>query len=351
MKGLDKFGDVWDTTNWEDGQQGRFMHNSCYVTLCSSKKHEQAVIRDAKARDAAKKITTSTSQSPVHSDSLPTSLLQKRTRLSTGFIYKKDQCVWCMKKEDKKRLNRPSSKLLRIEQGFRWQDFKRHVQFLKDTDMRRRITYFVDSIPDPFAVDILYQKLRWTEHVLRNLNNRLEDCHLQNINIDSARKLFLRHVDEVIFRNREIRQLQWLLSDYKLVVGDYGLAVGDVKSGYLKQLLIKEYGERIGFKEPRQKSQSEWIYDVTGGGSYIDTALCATGISDEQLMQNLCSRLHSKINETECVQWPPRIDQLEEEEDICCALVQFMSWLKQPPKKKHLDFSPKTLCLASITTQ
>ena len=93
-----------------------------------------------------------------------------------------------MKKEDKKHLNRPSSKLLRIEQGSRWQDFKRHVQFLKDTDIRRRITYFVDSIPDPFAVDILYQKLRWTEHVLRNLNNRLEDGHLQNINIDSARK-------------------------------------------------------------------------------------------------------------------------------------------------------------------
>ena len=158
-------------------------------------------------------------------------------------------------------------------------------------------------------------------------------------------------MDEVIFRNREIRQLQWLLSSYKFVVGDYGLAVGDVKSRHLKQLLIKEYSERIGFKEPRQKNQSEWVYDVTGGGSYIDAALYTTGIRDEQLMQNLCSRLHSKINETECVQWPPRIDQLEEEEDICCALVQFMSWLKQPPKKKHLDFSPKTLCLASIITQ
>ena len=141
-------------------------------------------------------------------------------------------------------------------------------------------------------------------------------------------------MDEVIFRYREIRQLQWLLSDYKLV-GDCGLAVGDVKSGYLKQLLIKEYGEWIGFKEPRQKNQSKWVYDVTGGRSYIDAALHATGISDEQLMENLCSRLHSKINENECVQWPPRIDQLEEEEDICYALVQFLSWLKHPPKKKH----------------
>ena len=83
------------------------------------------------------------------------------------------------------------------------------------------------------------------------------------------------------------------------------------------------------------------MYHVTGGGSYIDAVLYATGISDEQLMQNLCSRLHSKINETECVQWPPRIDQLEEEEDICYALVQFLSWLKHPPKKETFRLQSK----------
>ena len=106
------------------------------------------------------------------------------------------------------------------------------------------------------------------------------------------------------------------------------------------------------------------MYDVSGGGSYIDAALCATGISDEQLMQNLCSRLYSKINETECNQWPPRTDKLEEKAHICYALVQFLSWVNPlplpspsapppppPPKKKHLDFSSKKLCLASIITQ
>ena len=76
----------------------------------------------------------------------------------------------------------------------------------------------VDSTPDPFAADIRYHKSCWTEHVLRNMNDQLEDFHLRNINIDDARKSFFRHVDEVIFKNREIRQLQWLLSEYKLVV-------------------------------------------------------------------------------------------------------------------------------------
>ena len=56
------------------------------------------------------------------------------------------------------------------------------------------------------------------------------------------------------------------------------------------------------------------------GGSYIDATLYATGISDEQLMQNLYSHFYAKINETECVQWSPRTDQPEEEEDICRAM-------------------------------
>ena len=53
------------------------------------------------------------------------------------------------------------------------------------------------------------------------------------------------------------------MTDYKLAVGNHGLAVGDVKSGYLKQLSIKEYDEWTDFKEPRQQNQSKWVYDVT----------------------------------------------------------------------------------------
>ena len=161
-KGIDKFGDLWDTANWEDGQKGRFMYNSCYITLRSSKKREQAIIRDAKAREAANEILKSTSQPLIHSDSLRTSPLQKRIRLSAGLIHKKDQCLWCMKNEDKKHPDRPSSKLLRIEQSCRWQDFKRHVPFLKDANMRRRIIYLVVSTPDSFAAGILRHKSCWT---------------------------------------------------------------------------------------------------------------------------------------------------------------------------------------------
>ena len=130
-KALDKFGDVWETTNWDNGQKGRFMHNNCYITLCSSTKREQAIMRDSKKkkREAVEHTAVSTSPSHDNSDSHPTTPLKKKTRLSTGIIHKKDQCVWGMKKEDKKHLNRSSNQLLRIEQTSRWKDFKRHIIF------------------------------------------------------------------------------------------------------------------------------------------------------------------------------------------------------------------------------
>ena len=77
--GLDKFGNAQDTTIWKDNQQSRFMHYSCYITLLSFQICEHAIIRDAKATKAAKVMPTSRSQSPVHSDLLPTSPLHKKT--------------------------------------------------------------------------------------------------------------------------------------------------------------------------------------------------------------------------------------------------------------------------------
>ena len=72
------------------------MHNSCCITLCS-KKREQAIIRDATAREAAEEIPTSTSKFPIHSDSLPTSPL-KKTQLSAGLIHKKRSMRWVHEK-------------------------------------------------------------------------------------------------------------------------------------------------------------------------------------------------------------------------------------------------------------
>ena len=112
-----------------------------------------------------------------------------------------------------------------------------------------------------------------------NITNVDKSNHLQSVSLKEARSLFYKHVDNVIFENHEIRTLQSMLSDYKVIVSDYGYDVGDMKSSYLKQLLINEYGTEIGFKERQAKNQSEWVYDAKGGGDYIGSTNSRSGTS------------------------------------------------------------------------
>ena len=77
----------------------------------------------------------------LHSFRFTSDLPIKKNNYQQDSFTKKDQCVGCMKKRGNKHPNRPSSKLLRIEQSSRWQDFKGHVPFLKDASMWKWITY------------------------------------------------------------------------------------------------------------------------------------------------------------------------------------------------------------------
>ena len=349
-RGLDKYGRVWESTNWDEGPEGQFMHDGCYISLCSKRGLEQAVKRKQKADAENEQPLPNMEQdlSSVH-DACPVTPPQKRTRSSTGVLYSKHLCVWCLQPKDTKHPNRKNSQLHRIETISRWKEFKRHAPFLDDVDKRRRITCLINATTDACAADISYHEKCWTRYVLPTVMFGL-DAHLHDINLDDGRRLFFRHVDEVIFKKKEIRALQWLLSEYKLIIGDYGINVGDMRTSYLKELLIKEYGaDVIGFQQPVQKNQSEWVYDKSESGSYVEAAMNATGVSDKQLIRSCCKRLHDKVRKNTCVAWPPRIDELEEEEKVCHSLIEFLGWLKHP-RNKSVDYDPKTISLASTIT-
>ncbi|KAF3833218.1 hypothetical protein F7725_026883 [Dissostichus mawsoni] len=95
-------------------------------------------------------------------------------------------------------------------------------------------------------------------------------------------------------------------------------------------------------------NKSQWVYDVGGGGDYIEAAISSLGISDEKLLQNLAQRLSKKIKDTTTVPWPPHIDHLEEGKRYE-LLLKLLTWLKQP-ERKTADISPATLSLASMIT-
>ena len=240
--GLDKFGDTYDSTAWENGPQYYYMHRACYITISSDTKLEQAKNRRKKeeivsdesfcgASSSAKQSISEVSRDEERDEPTP----PKRLRSSIdGPTHEQSKCVWCKEREDKKHPDRKLGKLYRINILSAWRSFKRHVVLIEETELKERLAQLVEStsaLSDPFANDIMYHHACWQKcvsHVGRGFKKDAA-MHLHNVNLTEARSTFFKHVDDVIFTEHEIRSLQSLLDDYKRIVGDYGYAVGEMK--------------------------------------------------------------------------------------------------------------------------
>ena len=352
--GLDKFGDLYNSIQWDTGPAGHYIHKACYISLSSSAYLEKALQREKKRKEleCANEISTQQETDEDYIGPKPSKCL--RSSLG-GPLHEKTKCVWCMEEEDMRHPKRSRGKLSRINTHSAWNNFKRHTFLIEDRELRERLTLLVEStaaLSDPFANDIMYHHACWLKyitHANQNFTRSESSMHLQNISLSEARTLFFRHVDSVIFNEHEIRSLQSLLADYKRIISDFGYPVGDVKSSFLKDLLINEYKDAIGFKDRNEMNKSAWVYDIRGGGDYIEAAMSSLGINDEQLLLNVAPRLSQKIKEKQTIPWPPRIDKLEETENVCEMLLKFLTWLKNP-KRKSADINPTTLSLASMIT-
>ena len=66
-------------------------------------------------------------------------------------------------------------------------------------------------------------------------------------------------------------------------------------------------------------------------------------------MHNVAERLRDYVMSIKLAPWPPRVEQLDEEEELSPLIVQLLSALQG--KKGVVDLSPSTLSLASLITQ
>ena len=138
-KGLDKFGNVYDTVIWDNGPSGQCVHDSCRMTLSNSIKWDQAKQRlKRNVADRSPSLTPSTS----YSDLIVEAPSNKRLRSSLGVIYDKTKCVWCCKGESKKQ---PETHLILLSYNYAWAAFKSHTVVLEDQVMKDWINCLIDS--------------------------------------------------------------------------------------------------------------------------------------------------------------------------------------------------------------
>ena len=159
-----------------------------------------------------------------------------------------------------------------------------------------------------------------------------DHIHLQNVSLIEAKHLFFRHVQKVIFEEHEIRTLQSLLKEYITIMENYNHSAYEVKSSFLKTLLIREYGDSIGFHVQHQKNELEAVYGKRNSSSYVEAAISCMGITDETLTKGCAKGLVRKVKEEDPVSWPPKISQLVEPEVLHPLLIELLSCLRMPGK-------------------
>ena len=339
-KGLDKFGNVYEQINWSNGHKYLYMHKSCYTDLSNTRKLEQSKKRKLKLEEESKKDEISE----------PGCSAPKQTRSATGLLHALNKCVFCMGSKSKnKGRQKYIVNLLSTEEA--WEKFKVCTQYMNDTAMCNRLSILISSIPDfksAVASKIQYHKSCYLEHVTHPLQQSQSDTSLNHkqFSLQEAQGVFFEMVNQVIFQDHEFRSVQSLLRDYTRIINSYGYH-SVVKSSYVKDILKREYGDKIAFYSREERNQSDIAYDNTAAGSYVEAAILSLGISNDQLLKNVVSRLHEDVLKTEPVKWPPLIPELEKPEEFNISLMKLITMLKAP-NIKEVDDSPRVQVLASL---
>ena len=256
-----------------------------------------------------------------------------------------------MKGENSKSKDR-DEQLLLLSTVDAWNKFQLHTVHLEDRTMRERLDTLIESIPDAqrvFGLEIRYHRKCWRKYV-SNIKQLTDETtqHLQHVNLREVQTICFDHVRQVIFEDNEFRTLQGLMKNYMRIISNYGHN-STVQSSYLKELLVKEFGESIGFHERNRKNVSELVYDTSAGAAYIEASISSLGVSNEQLILNVASRLKQQVLDTHNLPWPPYIHELERNENLSDLLVKLITWLKCP-SMCAVDDSPVVRSIASLLT-
>lgn len=206
-----KFGDVYNTTLWEDGPGSRYVHKTCYLSISSTLKLERARRRSKNENDLAQ-LSSQKSSSEMQAQAEPEGPSPpKRLRSSVcGPLHINTKCVWCMQGADTKHPGRARGKLCRLNTYSAWQAFKRHTVLIEDEDLRDRLNRLVISttaLSDPIANYIKYHPECYRKYISNVYFKPGDAIHLQNVRLSEAQNLFFRYVDSVIFTEHEIRSL------------------------------------------------------------------------------------------------------------------------------------------------
>ena len=171
----------------------------------------------------------------------------------------------------------------------------------------------------------------WRKYI-RPTSDDYNSLPYQNVQRMEIGQLMFNQVRKVIFQDNEPRTLKGLLDNYILLLSNHNFRKCK-RTSKLKSILKKEFGDTISFHNRFHKNQSSIVYNVSKGGSYIEAAINAWWVSDDDLLWNVASRLRSKTKNFTNLTWPPHPKHLDNPPDMPEELLKFLVWLKYPTRK------------------
>ena len=197
--GLDRYGFVYSEVDWEKGTQDEqsFFHRKCIKNMQTRSKLLQAKCRRDKLTESSSLVCTikpsnsdikqTAARSPSSFSIIPTTTIVKpsespeqisvnttfapkrMTLLSSGKLFDKGLCMWCMEPDEsiKKKKKISQNRFNRLEQKKSWRHICVCTPFLTDKEMRDRTLAIIALFPkdDPFAPDIHYHKRCWDKYI------------------------------------------------------------------------------------------------------------------------------------------------------------------------------------------
>ena len=115
-------------------------------------------------------------------------------------------------------------------------------------------------------------------------------------------------------------------------------------------MIGKEFKSNTGIHDRFVKNTSTIVYNASAGGSYIEAAINSWGISDEQLLNTVARGLKEKLKDDASIDWPPHVEELEQDERPNDLLRKLLTWLKNPAANEFSEsfLDPEVVALSSL---
>ena len=251
---------IWNMMReaWNEGPRGSY-HRRCYQEYTDKNKV-------AKAGQNFHISEENVSQEPTKASP------PKRVCRSQVSAFDLNKCAICQKEKIKTKGARTREPLTLNISEFGSMSFNTAAQIRNDT---RLLLHINDQ--DTIAMEIKYHRSCYKEYVHQRVLERLEDQHCMEEDTDGEgySKAFQKLktiIKDDILKNSKAIPMSELVERYTTFLFNEGIAVTTYRSSKLKNCLVRCFGEKISFRQPINRNQSEIMYSsLVDVGDVVET--------------------------------------------------------------------------------